>query len=74
MAVKIISEKSKYLFRDSDGREHFHAELWADEVSDIEGKVQFGNIIADPPSTAMVVNSAQVFALNNSGEWKEQGV
>jgi hypothetical protein len=67
------TQGSVYKGRDSKGLEHFVTELYADDESDIKNKTQFGNIVAEPDSTAFVAHSGKLYILDGSGVWYCKG-
>jgi hypothetical protein len=67
------TQESVYKYRDSEGLQHFVAELYVDDESDIKGKTQFGSIVADPDSTAFVAHSGKLYIMDGSGVWYCKG-
>jgi hypothetical protein len=73
MAVRMDTDASKHKGWDDQGLQHFVAELYADDESDIKDKTQFGNIVADPDSTAFVSHSGKLYIMDGSGVWYCKG-
>jgi len=71
MAVKMITDKSKYEGRDLQNREHYRAYLICDSVDELPTGGTWNGIMLDLGSKIDVINSAQSFRLNSSGEWIE---
>jgi hypothetical protein len=67
------TQGSVYKYRDSEGLQHFVAELYADETSDIAGvtvfKFEGGQIIVDPNSTAYVVQTGKLYVMGGDSVW-----
>lgn len=73
MSVRMDTLGSVYKYRDATGLQHFVAELYADDESDIKDKTQFGNIVAEPDSTAFVAHSGKLYIMDGSGVWYCKG-
>lgn len=73
MAVRMDTLASTYKYRDDQGLQHFVGEFYADDESDIKGKTQFGNIVADPDSTVFVSHSGKLYIMDGSGVWYCKG-
>lgn len=73
MSVRMDTLGSVYKYRDTQGLQHFIGEFYADETSDIKDKTQFGNIVAEPDSTAFVAHSGKLYILDGSGVWYSKG-
>lgn len=69
MSVRMDTLGSVYKSRDTLGREHFVAELYADETSDIAGQTVFGTKVADPNSTAYVVGTGKLYVMGGDSVW-----
>lgn len=69
MAVRMDTLASTYKYRDSQGLQHFVAELYADETSDISGVTTFGAIVADPNSAAYVVKTGKLYVMGGDNKW-----
>jgi hypothetical protein len=69
MAVRMDTLASTYKYRDDQGLQHFVAELYADETSDISGVTTFGTIVADPNSVAYVVQSGKLYVMGGDSVW-----
>ncbi len=69
MAVRMDTRESIYKYRDKQGLQHFVAELYADETSDIIGKTTFGAIVADPDSAAYVHHTGKLYTMDGNGVW-----
>ena len=69
MSVRMDTLASVYKYRDSQGLQHFVGEFYADETSDISGETTFGTIVADPNSTAYVVQSGKLYVLGGNSVW-----
>lgn len=70
MAVNIIMEKSTFTGRDSSGKEHYRAALLADTTDELPTR-EWNGIVLEQGSRIDVIDTAQSFKLNSSGEWKE---
>lgn len=73
MSVRMDTQGSVYKYRDNEGLQHFVAELYVDDESDIKNKTQFGSIVADPDSTAFVAHSGKLYIMDGSGVWYSKG-
>lgn len=73
MSVRMDTQGSVYKGRDATGLEHFVTELYVDDESDIKNKTQFGNIVAEPDSTAFVAHSGKLYIMDGSGVWYCKG-
>lgn len=69
MAVRMDTLASTYKYRDEQGLQHFVAELYADETSDISGVTTFGTIVADPNSAAYVVKTGKLYVMGGDNKW-----
>jgi hypothetical protein len=69
MAVRMDTVASTYKGRDEQGLQHFVAEIYADEISDIKGKTVFGSVVADPNSTAYVVKAGKLYVMGGDSKW-----
>lgn len=69
MAVRMDILASTYKSRDDQGLEHYVAELYADETSDISGVTTFGTKVADPNSVAYVVQSGKLYVMGGDSIW-----
>ncbi len=69
MSVRIDTLGSVYKYRDAAGLQHFVAELFADTSADIAGITQFGDIIADPNSTAYIVQTGKLYVMGGDSKW-----
>lgn len=69
MAVRMDTRSSVYKYRDTQGLQHFVAELYADETSDISGVTTFGTIVADPNSVAYVVKTGKLYVMGGDNKW-----
>lgn len=74
MAVKMMRDRSIFLYRDKAGKSHFRAEVVADTAAELTGADVIENIVLEMGSAALVVNKSSVYVLNSEGVWKEQGV
>lgn len=70
MAVNIIMEKSTFTGRDSSGKEHYRAVMLADTTDELPTR-EWNGIVLEQGSRIDVIDTAQSFKLNSSGEWKE---
>lgn len=69
MSVRVDTLNSVYMCRDALSREHFVAEIYADETSDIAGQTVFGTKVADPNSTAYVVQTGKLYIMGGDSVW-----
>ena len=69
MSVRMDSHGSVYKYRDSAGLQHFVGEFYADTTADIAGKTQFGDVTADPNSTAYVVKAGKLYVMASDNKW-----
>ena len=69
MGARVDMLGSVYKYRDAQGYQHFVAEIYADETSDIAGVTKFGLIIADPDSTAYVVQTGKLYVMGGDNKW-----
>lgn len=69
MSVRMDTLGSVYKHRDTLGNEHFVAELYADTTADISGQTTFGTKVADPNSTAYVVQTGKLYVMGGDSKW-----
>ena len=70
MSARLDPLGSVYKYRDAQGREHFNAEIYADETSDISGQTVFeGTKVADPNSTAYVIKTGKLYVMGSDNKW-----
>lgn len=69
MSARVDTTNSVYINRDSQERQHFVAEIYADETSDIKNKTVFGSVVADPNSTAYIVKTGKLYVMGGDGKW-----
>lgn len=69
MSVRMDTLGSVYKYRDSADLQHFVGEFYADETSDISGKTQLAGVIAEPNSTAYVVQAGKLYVLGGDNKW-----
>lgn len=72
MAVRMDTIASIYKYRDDQGLQHFIAELYADETSDISGVTTFGTIVAEPTSTAYVIKAGKLYVMASDKKWYDE--
>lgn len=68
--IRLITERSTFLKRDSEGKEHFLAQLTADEADELEGVTEQGNRVFDPHSVALCADG-KVLMLDSEGDWHD---
>lgn len=71
MAVKMMRDRSSFLYRDKAGKEHFRAEIVADTVEELPAVDGLDGVLLAQGSVADVINEGTKYQLNSSGEWKE---
>ena len=73
MAARVDKEQSRYKYRDATGLQHFKAEIYADDTSDIAGVTVFenGTIAADPDSVAYVHHTGKLYTLDGNSAWRD---
>lgn len=69
MSVRVDTPNSVYIDRDPQGRQHLVAEIYADQTSDIKNKTVFGSVVADPNSTAYVVQTGKLYVMGGDNKW-----
>lgn len=69
MSVRVDTTQSVYKERDAQGRQHMIAEIYADETGDIKSKTVFGDVVAEPNSTAYVVQSGKLYVMGGDSVW-----
>lgn len=69
MSVRVDTTQSVYKERDALGRQCMIAEIYADETSDIKNKTVFGSIVAEPNSTAYVVQTGKMYVMGGDSKW-----
>ena len=68
----MIPEKSQYIKRDSNGREHWHAALIADTTAELVGVTGLRNTIFEQGSAAVCIKNAEVCVLGSDNKWYKQ--
>lgn len=73
MSARVDKEQSRYKYRDAAGLQHFKAEIYADDTSDIAGVTIFenGTIAADPDSAAYVHHTGKLYTMDGNGVWRD---
>ena len=75
MAARVDTLGSEYKYRDAQGAQHMNAEIYADTTADIKGKTRFavenGEIVADPNSTAYVVQTGKLYVMGGDSKWHD---
>lgn len=63
----LIDEQSKYLYRDKNGKEHWRATLWADDIADLADIGE--RLVAEPSSMCFIVHAGVIAMLDSAGKW-----
>ena len=69
MAIKMMTDKSVYAYRDNNGKPHYRAQLIADTVAELAGVKEVGGNVLDFGSIAHAVDDAVILRLDSSGDW-----
>ena len=70
--VKMIPERSVFIKRDKDGKEHFRAELLADYSSDLVGLTELDNKVFEYGSVCLCGKESEACVLMFDGKWYKQ--
>lgn len=70
--IKVLTDKSLYLYRDADGKQHCRAEIVCDTCSELVGVVDYGGIYFDFGSVALVAKDGEVCVLASDNKWYKQ--
>lgn len=67
--IKFLKSQSRFLYRDTAGKEHFEAMLVCDTAAELAGVTEVKGIALDFGSIAHAVDDAQILRLDSSGDW-----
>lgn len=67
--IKVLTDKSLYLYRDTDGKQHFRAEIVCDTCSELVGVTDYDGIYFDFGSVALVAKDGELCILDSEGVW-----
>lgn len=67
--IKFLKGQSRFLYRDTAGKEHFEAMLVCDTAAELAGVTELDGAVLDFGSIAHAVDDAQILRLDSSGDW-----
>lgn len=67
--IKFLKGQSRFLYRDSAGKEHFEAMLVCDTAAELAGVTEVKGAVLEFGSIAHAVDDAQILRLDSSGDW-----
>lgn len=69
MAVKMMRDRSIFLYRDKAGKSHFRAEIVADTAAELTGAEVIEDIVCEMGSVAYAVHDAVFLVIDSAGTW-----
>lgn len=66
---KFLKGQSRFLYRDTAGKEHFEAMLICDTAAELAGVTEVDGAVLDMGSSAYAVNDAMFYVFDSEGEW-----
>lgn len=68
--IEIITEKSIYRSRDTNGKPHYRAQLIADTAEELSGVMEIGGVVLDFGSIALTADG-KALMLDSSSIWHD---
>lgn len=70
MAIKMMTDKSVYAYRDNNGKPHYRAQLIADTAAELAGVTEIGGVVLDFGSIALTADG-KALMLDSSRVWHD---
>jgi len=70
MAIKMMTDKSVYAYRDNNGKPHYRAQLIADTAEELSGVTEIGGVVLDFGSIALTADG-KALMLDSSRVWHD---
>lgn len=67
--IKFLKGQSRFLYRDTAGKEHFEAMLVCDTAAELAGVTELDGTVLSFGSVAYAVRDAAFYVLDSSGTW-----
>jgi len=67
--IKFLKGQSRFLYRDTAGKEHFEAMLVCDTAAELAGVTEVKGVVLDFGSVAYAVQNGAFYVLDSSGTW-----
>ena len=70
--IKFSKGQSRFLYRDTAGKEHFEAMLVCDTAAELAGVTEIDGAVLDFGSVALAVREGEMCVLDSEGTWYKQ--
>lgn len=70
MAIKMMTDKSVYAYRDNNGKPHYRAQLIADTAAELAGVTEQGGVAWDFGSIALTADG-KALLLDSGSTWHD---
>ena len=70
--IKLLTDRSLYITRSADSKQHVRAEIIADTCAELAGVTEIDGVVFDFGSVALVAKDGEVCVLASDSKWYKQ--